>query len=150
MNGMQYLAVVLLVAGSLGLVGYSGNTAAAQPEAVGCSDPAMMDDPMMDSVMDDMMLHASDGQSLSTQAADIQARFVAVWGECAAARWVEEHEADMPMMDHMMLQARDGQSLSTQAADIQARYVAVWGDRAAARWVEEHEAELTMMDNMMH
>jgi hypothetical protein len=36
---------------------------------------------------------ARDGQTLATQSAATQAAFTAVWGDRAAARWVEEHDA---------------------------------------------------------
>jgi len=40
-------------------------------------------------------LRARDGQSLATQSAATQAMFQAVWGNGAAARWVQEHEAEL-------------------------------------------------------
>ena len=38
---------------------------------------------------------ARDGQSLASQTSVTQALFVAVWGDRAATRWVEEHEAEL-------------------------------------------------------
>ena len=38
---------------------------------------------------------ARDGQCLATQTPATQALFVAVWGDRAATRWVEEHEAEL-------------------------------------------------------
>ncbi len=46
-------------------------------------------------MMGDMTLKARDGQCLATQAAGIQAGFLAVWGEHAGGRWVVEHEAEL-------------------------------------------------------
>ncbi len=39
------------------------------------------------------VLRARDGKSLATESFATQAMFIAVWGDRAAARWVEEHEA---------------------------------------------------------
>ena len=124
MNGMQYLAVVLLVAGTLGWVGHAGATVSAQPEVMGCNGPAMMGDEMHGPAM--------------------------MGDEMHDPAMMDDEMHDPAMMGGEMLQARDGQCLAGQAPAIQAAFVAVWGDHAGARWVEEHEAELAMMDPMMH
>jgi len=41
---------------------------------------------------------ARDGQTLSSQSAATQAMFRAAWGDSAAQRWVQEHEADLTRM----------------------------------------------------
>ena len=153
MNGMGHrqLVVVLLVAGSLGFAGSVGNRPNLAYAEGNCTQSAMMDPMMADPsmMMDPMMSLAMDGESLSTQPADVQANYQAMWGDCAAAQWVKDHNAAMAMMYNMMARASDGQSLSTQSADVQVMFAAVFGVRAGAEWVQEHEAELSMMHPSM-
>ena len=58
-------------------------------------DSGMMGDPMMDdkAMMGNRSLRARDGQCLASQSTAIQSAFVAVFGDGAGARWVQEHEA---------------------------------------------------------
>ncbi len=59
-------------------------------------DPGMMGDEKMDgAMMSNMVVQARDGQCLASQPAAVQAAFMAVWGDRAGARWVEEHEAEL-------------------------------------------------------
>ena len=41
----------------------------------------------------DMHPAANDGQRLEDQSADVQATYLAVYGDDAAAKWIEEHNA---------------------------------------------------------
>src|SRR6266567_3208986 len=43
---------------------------------------------------------ARDGQSLAGQSATTQAMFKAAWGDSAAQRWVQEHEAELTRLGH--------------------------------------------------
>ena len=49
----------------------------------------------------DMHPAANDGQRLEDQSADVQANYRAVYGDDAAAKWIEEHNAAIAMTGNM-------------------------------------------------
>ena len=58
---------------------------------------AMMGGDMMDmpAMMGGMTTRSRDGRCRASQSAAIQAAFMAVFGDSARARWVQEHEAEL-------------------------------------------------------